>query len=152
MSALSKQLQQIKNNQRAIKVAPNQQQPTLVLDTHIASTASPDLIYTMSILSYSKLISEQPSLEIEGEVVMGSEYKELNRNTLTKEVNRSLSEKLIKFMLKVSPFFLCEDGQKVMEYLLHNFKVNVFEAEALAIIFLQYWNTPIYQKLISNIP
>jgi hypothetical protein len=39
-----------------------------------------------------------------------------------------------------------------MEYLLHNYKVNHFEAESLAIIYLQYWNTPIYAKLISNVP
>lgn len=40
----------------------------------------------------------------------------------------------------------------MLEYLLHNYKVNVFEAEALAIIYLQYWNTALYRKLISNIP
>jgi len=45
---------------------------------------------------------------------MGNGYKEINRNTLTKEVNRSLSEKLIKFMLKISPFFLGEDCQRVL--------------------------------------
>ena len=39
-----------------------------------------------------------------------------------------------------------------MEYLLQNYKVNHFEAEPLAIIYLQYWNTPLYSKLISNIP
>jgi hypothetical protein len=39
-----------------------------------------------------------------------------------------------------------------MEYLLHNYKVNHFEAESLAIIYLQYWNNPIFIKLISNIP
>lgn len=55
-------------------------------------------------------------------------------------------------MLKISPYFMSEDCQKVIEYLLHNYKVNVFEAEALAIIYLQYWNTALYRKLISNIP
>jgi len=63
MSLLAKQLQQIKNNQRAIKVAPHQQQPTLLLDTHTATNTSPDLIYTFSILSYSKLLTQQPQLK-----------------------------------------------------------------------------------------
>lgn len=52
----------------------------------------------------------------------------------------------------MSPFFLTGDCQKVMEYLLHNYKVNHFEAESLAIIYLQYWNVPAFIKLISNIP
>ena len=42
--------------------------------------------------------------------------------------------------------------QKVLEYLLHNFKINLFEAEPLAVIHLQYWNTKEYLKLIENIP
>jgi len=66
MSLLAKQLQQIKNNQRAVRVAPSQQQPTLLLDTHTASTTSHDLIYTLAIISYSKLLSQQAGLKIEG--------------------------------------------------------------------------------------
>ena len=74
------------------------------------------------------------------------------RNTLGKEENRKLSEKLVRFMVRAAPYFMVEDCQKVMEYLLHNFKVNIFEAEPLAIIFLQFWNTKEYLKLIGNIP
>lgn len=54
--------------------------------------------------------------------------------------------------MKIAPFFLSSDCQRIIEYLLHNYKINHFEAEPLAIIFLQYWNTSIYIKLISNIP
>ena len=41
--------------------------------------------------------------------------------------------------------------QHILEYLLRNFKVNVFEAEVLALSMLQYWNFEIYQKVIGNI-
>lgn len=57
---------------------------------------------------------------------MSADHRELNRNTLTKDINRGLSEKLIRFMLKISPYFMSEDCQKIIEYLLHNYKVNVF--------------------------
>jgi hypothetical protein len=59
---------------------------------------------------------------------MAEENREINRNTLTKDVNRNLSEKLTKFLLKLSPYFLTQDCQRVIEYLLHNFKINVFES------------------------
>jgi hypothetical protein len=128
MSALTQQLQKIKDAQRALKVAPQQQQPTLIFDSHTATTTSHDLFYTLAIISYSKLINAQPSLRVEGEIVMAEQNREINRNTLTKQANRELSEKLIKFMLKISPFFLASDCQKVLEYLLHNYKINHFEA------------------------
>lgn len=56
MSSLSKQLQSIKTHQRALKVAPNQQQPTLILDRHMATTTSSDLIYTMAVVAYARLL------------------------------------------------------------------------------------------------
>lgn len=70
MSALSQQLQKIKDSQRALKVAPQKHQPTLLFDPHTASTTSHDLIYTLAIISYSKLLNVQPSLRLEGEIVM----------------------------------------------------------------------------------
>ena len=34
---------------------PQQQQPTIMFDKHVASTASADLFYTMAVIAYSKL-------------------------------------------------------------------------------------------------
>lgn len=127
MSLLSQQLGKIKETQRVLKIGV-QQQPTLLLDTNTASNASHDLFYTLAIISYSKMLSVQPLLKEEGDIIMAEENREINRNTLTKDINRNLSEKLIKFLLKLSPYFLSQDCQRVIEYLLHNFKVNVFES------------------------
>lgn len=84
MSSLLQQLQKIKTDQRSLKVGPQQQQPTLIFDAHTATTTSHDLIYTLSIISYSKLLLSQPNLKIEGDIVMSSENREINRNTLSK--------------------------------------------------------------------
>ena len=152
MTSLAEQLKTIRHKQPVLSNAPNQQQPTLIFDKHAATTTSADVFYTMAIIAYAKLVKEQPTLQQEGETVMSSANREIVRNTLTKANNRELSETLVRFMLKLSPYFMVPDCQKVMEYLLHNYKVNVFEAESLAIIFLQYWNVEEYLTLISNIP
>jgi hypothetical protein len=31
-------------------------------------------------------------------------------------------------MFKIAPYFMVEDCQKILEYLLHNYKINIFEA------------------------
>ena len=56
MTSLSQQLSTLKHQQRAVSVTPQQQQPTLVLDRHTATTASSDLFYTMAVIAYSKLV------------------------------------------------------------------------------------------------
>lgn len=106
MTSLSQQLQTIRQVQRSLQVAPNQAQPTLILSTHLATTTSADLIYTLAVIAYSKLLKDQPSIKQEGESIMSADHRELNRNTLTKDINLGLSEKLIRFMLKISPYFM----------------------------------------------
>lgn len=53
--------------------------------------------------------------------------------------------------MHLSPFFLAEDCQKILEYLLRNFSVHVFEGESLGLMYLQYWKEPQYARLIKNI-
>ena len=36
--------------------------------------------------------------------------------------------------------------------MLRNFKVNVFEGEAIAILFLQFWSHPLYATLLKTLP
>ncbi len=82
---------------------------------------------------------------------MGEGLKELNRNTLTKDENAQLSRKLEKFIIELAPYLLNSECQQVFEYLLRNFKVNVFDTEVLILALLQYWNYEIYQKIIETV-
>lgn len=77
--------------------------------------------------------------------------KEVNRNTMTKEENAQLSRKLERFVIELAPFLLNSECQQVLEYLLRNFKVNVFETEVLVLALLPYWNYEIYQKVIETV-
>ena len=72
MSNLAQQLNKIKHQQRSTSLTPNAQQPTLILDKHTATTTSPDIFYTMAVIAYARLSKEDPSIKIEGDVVMGS--------------------------------------------------------------------------------
>ena len=72
MSSLAQQLQNIKHGQRSLGVLPNQQQPTLILDRHTATSTSSDLIFTMAVVSYAKLVKQHAAIKFEGESIMAS--------------------------------------------------------------------------------
>ena len=84
MTQLATQLQTLKRNKLTQPLAPLAQQPTLILPKHTASTISTDIVYTMAVIAYSKLVKEDERIKVEGEVVMGSEYKDVKRNMLNK--------------------------------------------------------------------
>ena len=62
-----------------------------------------------------------------------------------------LSIKLTRFLLIISPTFMNKGCQSVIEYMLRNYSIHVFEAEQVALIFLQFWQEEQYAKLVSNI-
>lgn len=151
MSILANELIRVKSSQGSSKLGANLAQPTILLDGLTARSTSIDVIYTMGLMAYCKLVKQQPKLKEFGEEIFDEKNKDMSRNTLNKEENLRWSEKMIKFMILLGPYLLNEECQKVMEYLLRNYKINIFQPVPLAIIFLQYWNYQIYAKLTSNI-
>lgn len=59
--------------------------------------------------------------------------------------------KITRLLLTISPLFLNRGCQAVLEYLIRNFNIHVFEGEQLVLIYLQYWQHESYIKLISNV-
>ena len=86
-----------------------------------------------------------------GEILLSEEYKEINRNKLSQSENKDLSVKLTRFLLLLSPWFLNRGCQSIIEYLLRNFHIHVFEGEQLILLFLQYWQHEGYIKMINNV-
>jgi hypothetical protein len=115
----------------------------------VAKTVDIDMVHSLAMLGYSKL-RDQLDSEVHAEL-LSHEMKGLNRNHLSRKDNDELSTKLRRALLELSPYFLAEDCQKVLEYLLRNFSVHVFDAESLCLMYLQYWKEPIYHKLIKNV-
>lgn len=60
--SLAQQLSHLKQQRIAHTVSPHQQQPTLILSNRTANTTTQDLLYTLAIISYYKLLREKPSL------------------------------------------------------------------------------------------
>jgi hypothetical protein len=85
MSSLAQQLTKIKHTQRHTPLAPNAQQPTILMDRHTATTTSADIFYTMAVIAYAKLAKEDPSIKLEGDVLLGSDNREISRNALMKD-------------------------------------------------------------------
>lgn len=151
MSLLAQQLGQL-SAQSAIKIAPGAPKPTLILDQNTARNTTIDVLYTMALMGYNDL---KKSLAVGakelGEVLLSTDYKEMNRNKLGQQENKDLSVKLTRFLLLLSPWFLNRGCQAVIEYLLRNFSIHIFESEQVILLFLQYWQNEAYSKMIKNV-
>lgn len=84
MSLLAEQLQTLRGEQRLQQIGPNLPQPSILFDPVTARSTSLDVIYTMAVLGYSKLLSCDPSLRRIGDLLFNDAHKHLNRNQLTR--------------------------------------------------------------------
>lgn len=151
MSLLAQQLSQLQL-QGAIKIAPGAPKPTLILDQNTARSTTIGVLFTMAMMGYAEMKKELPAgANALGELLLSEGYKEFNRNKLTPAENKDMSAKLTRFLLLISPWFLNRGCQAVLEYLLRNFSIHVFESEQLVLIFLQYWQHEAYARLIKNV-
>lgn len=150
-TSLGAQLSQLKQQARAVRLEPNQAPPSLLFSETTARSVDIDLIHSMAVSGYARLrdyLCGPADLHSE---LLSHEMKGLNRNHLTKSDNEQLSTKLRRMLLWLSPLFLEADCQKILDYLLRNFHVHVFEGESLCLLYLQFYREPIYAKLISNV-
>lgn len=150
-TSLSAQLGQLKLQSRAIRLEPNQAPPSLLFSEATSRAVDIDLIHSMALGGYARLRDQLCGpADIHSEL-LSHEMKGLNRNHLTKVENEQLSTKLRRMLLWLSPFFLEPDCQKILDYLLRNFYVHVFEGESLCLLYLQFYREPIYVKLLHNV-
>lgn len=63
------------------------------------------------------------------------------REKLTKKENDELSKRLKKFLVLLSAYFLNENTLKVLEFLLRNYEVHIYEGNFLVTYFLPYHST-----------
>ena len=67
---------------------------------------------------------------------------------LTIDQNNKLSEELKEVLADLSPYFLNEECQKVIEYLLRNFEIHEFQGSDLVTAFLPFHSTVIFVRLL----
>jgi U3 small nucleolar RNA-associated protein 10 len=149
MSQLTAQLALLRQHNPATPSSPS---PSLLLDAQTVRSTSVDVLHTMALLGYDEIRKELTSEARHlAEELLAEAGKDTNRNTMGKENNKALSMKITGFLIALSPLLTNRGCQAVLEYLLHTYHIHIFEAEQLAVLFLQHWQHDSYSRLIANL-
>lgn len=120
----------------------------MLFHSKVASGVDSEQIFSLASSGFAKLTSKDERFAKFFEIVLGPRFRRIDRNLLTKKENDDLSQTLKDVLALLSLYFLEEDAQKVIDYLLRNFYVHHFEAESLVIDFMHYHATPFYTRLL----
>lgn len=149
-SSLSRQLQGLKTQDSARKLKTNKI-ASLLFSPSEAGNFDNDLIKSLGSQGIENLILANPHFGFIKDKIFDPKYDNLNREMLTEEENNHLSEDLKAIFTELLPYFLNEDCQKVIEYLIRNFEIHNYEGNELAVTFLPFHSTVVYVRLLQNV-
>lgn len=149
-SSLTKQLQVLKTQDTGRKLK-NNKIASLLFSPAEAANFDDDLIRSLASQGIENLIHANPHFVYLKERLFDAKYDGLNRELLTQDENNKLGEEMKAVLTELSPYFLNEDCQKVIEFLLRNFEIHSHEGSDLALIFLPFHNTVVYVRLLQNV-
>ena len=116
-----------------------------------AAGISIEKIFYIGLEAYKDLIKVVPALYNYQQELFSTDRKNIDREKLTEEQNHQLSIMLKKVMLLIADQMLNENCLKVIEYLLRNYNVHIYEMENLIVYFLPFHATPAYIRLLQNL-
>lgn len=152
MSSLAKQLSQLRETDQTLsKKNDIVAAASLLFHSKVASAVDLEQIHSLAAGAFSRLSVKNEIFGKYSESIMGQRVRKVDRNLLTKKENDDLSETIKEFLALLSLYLLDEDAQKIMDFLLRNFNVHHYEAEALIISFMHYHSTPFYTRLLQNV-
>jgi U3 small nucleolar RNA-associated protein 10 len=108
----------IGSTQRSLHV-----RPSFMFDGHEAARIDQSTLHLLALSGLEKLKKLEPRFRaFETTLFAAPDSSQLDRTSLTKELNARLNESIDAFLLLLSPYFLLKAAHKTLEYLIRRFR------------------------------
>jgi U3 small nucleolar RNA-associated protein 10 len=120
MSSLSLQLQHLAQSAKVSKT--NLKNDSILFDAKHASKVDTDTIYSIGIDGLEELQKLDGRFSAFRETLFSQSSRMIDRNLQNTETNEKLKESINSLLILLSPFVLLRPSQKVLEYLIRQFR------------------------------
>ncbi|VDM94688.1 unnamed protein product, partial [Onchocerca ochengi] len=148
MTSLEKQLKKLRT---AVSGQLGVERPhvSLLFDKKDAGSLYVENVLQIGLAGLAELRKVDPKFAVEEEDLFDDAAVNVQRALLTKEENALLDEKLERVVIQLSAYLHHLSAKQILEWLIFQFHVQSFNAEALFIAFLPYHNSNIFGRLLS---
>ncbi|XP_078413403.1 HEAT repeat-containing protein 1 isoform X1 [Cetorhinus maximus] len=149
MTSLAFQLKRLALPQNDLSLLSRREAASLLFDCKEAATIDRDTFYAIGCTGLEELIGIDPSFEDFQSTLFSQASKGLERSVQTKEVNAQLSENILVFLTRLSPYFMLKPAQKCLEWLIHRFHIHLYNQDSLIGCILPYHETKVFVRVIQ---
>ena len=111
-----------------------------------------DTFFSLGRNGLEELIRIDPTFSQFEPTLFQESCKEFERSVQTSDVLVELDKTLAVFLRRLSPFFLLKPAQKCLEWLVHVYRVQSYNTDAVVECVLPYYETKIFARVLQLLP
>nr|XP_011470044.1 PREDICTED: uncharacterized protein At3g06530 isoform X2 [Fragaria vesca subsp. vesca] len=125
--------------------------PSILFDPKEAADIDIDTIFAIGVQGLELLVSTDERFRNFKNDLFSYQSKELDRELMGKEENKSIDVSISKFLRLLSGHFELPSSLKTLEYLIRRYKIHVYNIEELVLCALPYHETHAFVKIVQLI-
>ncbi|XP_071318828.1 HEAT repeat-containing protein 1 isoform X2 [Trachinotus anak] len=149
MTSLAHQLKRLALPQSDPNLLSRREVASLLFDPKDAASMDRSTFYALGCTGLEELLGIEPAFLEFQDTLFSQASLTLERSVQSKEVNEKLDEGIALFLARLSPYFLLKPAHKCIEWLVHRFHVQLYNADSLLACALPYHDTNVFVRVLQ---
>uniref|UniRef100_A0A8C2XRT4 HEAT repeat-containing protein 1 n=1 Tax=Cyclopterus lumpus TaxID=8103 RepID=A0A8C2XRT4_CYCLU len=149
MTSLAHQLRRLALPQSDPNLLTRSEVASLLFDPKDAVSMDRSTFYALGCTGLEELMGIEPAFLEFQDTLFSRASLTLERSVQSKEVNEKLDAGISLFLARLSPYFLLKPAHKCLEWLVHRFHVQLYNADALLRCSLPFHDTNVFVRVLQ---
>ncbi|XP_013878794.1 HEAT repeat-containing protein 1 [Austrofundulus limnaeus] len=149
MTSLALQLKKLALPQNDPNLLTRKDVASLLFDPKDAATMDRSTFYALGCTGLEELLGIEPAFLEFQDTLFSPASLTLERSVQSKEVNRKLDDGISLFLTRLCPYFLLKPAHKCIEWLVHRFHIQLYNADSLMACVLPYHDTNMFVRVLQ---
>uniref|UniRef100_A0A3Q1EQT7 HEAT repeat-containing protein 1 n=1 Tax=Acanthochromis polyacanthus TaxID=80966 RepID=A0A3Q1EQT7_9TELE len=149
MTSLAHQLKRLALPQNDSNLLVRREVASLLFDPKDAATMDRSTFYALGCTGLEELLGIEPAFLEFQDTLFSRASLTLERSVQSKEVNEKLDAGISLFLTRLCPYFLLKPAHKCIEWLVHRFHIQLYNADMLLSCALPYHDTNVFVRVLQ---
>lgn len=149
MTSLAHQLKRLALPQSDANLLTRREVASLLFDPKEAASMDRSTFYALGCTGLEELLGIEPAFLEFQSTLFSPASTTLERSIQSKEVNKKLDAGISLFLTRLCPYFLLKPAHKCIEWLVHRFHIQLYNADSLLACALPYHDTNVFVRVLQ---
>uniref|UniRef100_A0A3P8SR54 HEAT repeat-containing protein 1 n=1 Tax=Amphiprion percula TaxID=161767 RepID=A0A3P8SR54_AMPPE len=149
MTSLAHQLKRLALPQNDSNLLVRREVASLLFDPKDAATMDRSTFYALGCTGLEELLGIEPAFLEFQDTLFSRASLTLERSVQSKEVNEKLDAGISLFLTRLCPYFLLKPAHKCIEWLVHRFHIQLYNADMLLSCALPYHDANVFVRVLQ---